>query len=104
MAGIGAPPAVITPSGSPVVDTAPNCAVATYSFDRAVKNRWTRRARPTRMIRRPVANGSSVPAWPALRTPRVRRTTVVMSCEVFPAGLSARTIPSISPGTLRAAR
>src|SRR6188472_1452062 len=60
-----------------------------------MRKRCTRRARPTRTSRSPVANGSSVPAWPALRTPSARRVASVRSCEVLPAGLSTRTRPSI---------
>src|SRR3954447_16707597 len=51
---------------------------------------------PTRTSRSPVAKGSSVPAWPTL-VPRgySRRTVATMSCEVFPAGLSMRRMPSL---------
>src|SRR3954469_20373192 len=59
-----------------------------------MRKRCARRARPTSTSRRPVANGSSVPACPALRTPRPRRVASVRSCEVLPAGLSTRTSPS----------
>src|SRR3954471_11188649 len=59
-----------------------------------MRNRCARRARPTSTSSRPVANGSSVPAWPALRTPSARRVASVRSCEVLPAGLSTRTSPS----------
>src|SRR6478672_3270026 len=54
-----------------------------------------RRPRPTRTRTRPVANGSSVPACPARRSPRPRRTRTTRSWDVLPAGLSARTRPSI---------
>src|SRR4051794_8504684 len=45
---------------------------------------------------RPVANGSSVPAWPTL-VPRGndRRMRATTSCEVTPAGLSASSTPSL---------
>src|SRR3954468_3857996 len=59
-----------------------------------MRKRCARRARPTSTSSRPVANGSSVPACPALRTPRPRRVSSVRSCEVLPAGLSTRTSPS----------
>src|SRR5437762_3960682 len=64
-----------------------------------MRKRWTRRARPTRTSSRPVANGSRVPACPALRTPSSRLTASVMSCEVLPGGLSTRTSPSIARGS-----
>src|SRR5581483_151099 len=52
-------------------------------------------ARPSNTNNNPVANGSSVPAWPTL-TPRgnPRRTRATTSCEVGPAGLSTRRTPS----------
>src|SRR4051794_9896606 len=59
-----------------------------------MRKRCARRARPTSTSSSPVANGSSVPACPALRTPRPRRVASVRSCEVLPAGLSTRTSPS----------
>src|SRR5919112_2788871 len=65
--------------------------------------RWrcTRVARPTRTSSRPVANGSSVPAWPTRRRgldPSCRRTAATMSCEVLPAGLSTSRSPSCAAG------
>src|SRR5919202_1901359 len=65
-----------------------------------MRKRCTRRARPTSTSSSPVANGSSVPAWPALRVPSARRTASVRSCEVFPAGLSTRTRPSTGPDAI----
>src|SRR5687768_12500050 len=44
----------------------------------------------------PVANGSRVPVWPALRTPSARRTRSTTSCEVGPAGLSTTMTPWMS--------
>src|ERR1041384_5804662 len=55
----------------------------------------TRVALPTPRTRRPVASGSRVPPWPTLRSPRRRRTTSTISCEVFPWGLSTSRIPSM---------
>ena len=52
-------------------------------------------ARPTSTSSRPVANGSSVPAWPGARARRsARRTRATTSCEVIPAGLSISRMPS----------
>src|SRR3954469_24277200 len=92
--GGSTPVSTISPSGSPVVETAPSRATVTYVFGSAMRKRCARRARPTSTSSRPVANGSSVPACPALRTARARRVASVRSCEVLPAGLSTRTSPS----------
>src|SRR5579863_10010043 len=51
-------------------------------------------ARPTMISSSPVANGSSVPAWPVLTPPSARRTEATTSCEVTPAGLSISSTPS----------
>src|SRR5664279_746038 len=48
-----------------------------------------------RRTSKPVAKGSSVPAWPARRIPRARRAMATTSCEVMPAGLSTRSTPSV---------
>ena len=48
---------------------------------------------PRRSASRPVAIGSSVPAWPTFRVPSARRTASTASCEVMPAGLSTRRSP-----------
>src|SRR5262245_53168956 len=58
-------------------------------------NRWMRVPRPTPMISRPAANGSSVPACPPLNPlPSRRRIRATTSCDVTPAGLSTKRIPS----------
>ena len=53
---------------------------------------WSRVARPESSSSRPVANGSSVPAWP-VRAPVRRRTSATIANDEGPAGLSTRTIP-----------
>src|SRR5581483_9517166 len=58
-----------------------------------MNRRWHRVAsRPTRTISSPVANGSSVPAWPVL-APRSLRTRATTSWEVAPRGLSTSSTP-----------
>src|SRR3954447_2185965 len=67
---------------------------------------WQRVASlPSRSRRRPVANGSSVPAWPVFCL-RSRRTRATMSCDVTPASLSTSRTPgsgasAVTPRTLR---
>ena len=50
---------------------------------------------PTSKSRSPLANGSSVPAWPVLTPPSARRTAATTSCEVMPTGLSTSSTPSM---------
>src|SRR3954466_3194414 len=70
---------------------------------------WHRVASRTSSTRsRPVANGSSVPAWPVF-CPRSRRTRATTSWEVMPACLSASSTPgsaasAVMPRTLRRAQ
>src|SRR5206468_820666 len=54
---------------------------------------------PTRTISSPVANGSSVPAWPTFNPAPMddRRTCSTTSCEVTPAGLETSRMPSPDP-------
>src|ERR1051325_3043615 len=66
-----------------------------------MRKRCTRVARPTSTSSRPVANGSSVPAWPTFTArPSRRRTLATTSCEVTPAGLSTRRTPSVKRSQL----
>src|SRR5262245_16177684 len=53
-------------------------------------------ARPRSTGSTPVANGSSVPAWPTRRWPARRRTRATTSCEVQPLGLSMLRMPTSS--------
>ena len=88
LARASTPVSVISPSGSPVVETRAEARGRTVGLRQAHEARLlARRRRPSRTISRPVANGSSVPAWPTLHAVRAlaRATT---SCEVTPAGLS----------------
>src|SRR4051812_12107132 len=50
--------------------------------------------RPSRMINRPEALGSSVPACPTFLMPKCRRIRSTTSCEVGPIGLSTNNAPS----------
>ena len=56
---------------------------------------------PSRTSRSPVANGSSVPAWPA-RAPVLSRMSRTIANDEGPAGLSKRTSPLGSVAPLRA--
>ena len=62
--------AITSPSGSCESVATPNRAVASYSLSRPVRYSRRRVARPIPSTRRPVAKGSSVPAWPTLLNPR----------------------------------
>src|SRR5215213_485896 len=60
-----------------------------------MRKRCARVARPTRISRRPVANGSSVPACPTfVRLGSERRTSATTSCDVTPAGFARSSTPS----------
>src|SRR4051794_32397000 len=66
-----------------------------------MRKRCTRVARPTSTSSSPVANGSSVPAWPTF-TPRPSRlrTEATTSCDVTPAALSGSGTPPKRAGKL----
>src|SRR5205809_187005 len=51
-------------------------------------------ARPSTMMSRPVALGSSVPQWPTFLISKRRRMAPTTSCEVGPTGLSISSAPS----------
>src|SRR6185503_1544880 len=51
----------------------------------------------------PVASGSRVPAWPALRASNSRRTALTACVDVMPAGLSSTSQPWIALPFLRRA-
>ena len=74
---------------SPVSISAPKAIAHAYSLGRSTKKRASLVALPTRTMSRPVANGSSVPAWPTFLTSgrSARRTRATTSCEVQPLGL-----------------
>src|SRR5436190_836147 len=68
-----------------------------YRLSRPTKHEASLVAAPDNKSSKPVANGSSVPAWP-VRAPVRRRTPATMAKEDGPAGLSTR----IRPRGLRA--
>src|SRR5687767_3838713 len=83
------------PVESSVSVSVPNRMTASYTFGAPSIYGSRRVARPTRRTSSPVANGSSVPAWPTRRSPSERRVVATTSCDVIPAGLSTRRIPSL---------
>src|SRR5688572_5320461 len=89
-----------SPVRSSVVVRMPKRIVARYTLGSASRNGSSRVARPTSRIRRPVANGSRVPACPMRRVPSTCRTRSTAVCEVMPAGLSTRSNPSVAPSLI----
>ena len=81
--------AVSDDSGSSVSVVAPSLIVASYCFAPFISSSHRLVARPTSTSNTPVANESSVPAWPTL-VPRGKRvfTRPTTRAEVIPAGLS----------------
>jgi hypothetical protein len=59
-------------------------------------------ASPNAMGRRPLASGSSVPAWPAFSASNRRLTSLTMRVEPAPAGLSSTSQPWIGSPLRRA--
>ena len=62
-----------SPSASSVVVARPSRMVAAYDFEVAVSRPRILVARSMPITSTPVAIGSSVPAWPTLRVPKIRR-------------------------------
>src|SRR5918992_5578979 len=83
---------MISPSGSPVAVRAVRSISVTYRLSRPTKHEASLVVFPDNSSRSPVANGSSVPAWP-VRAPVRRRNAATIANEDGPAGLSARTMP-----------
>src|SRR5438132_2799625 len=81
-----------SPSGSPVEVRALRSTSVTYRLSRPTKHEASLVAAPDNKSNRPVANGSSVPAWP-VRAPVRRRTSATIANEDGPAGLSTRITP-----------
>src|SRR5438132_10892717 len=81
-----------SPSGSPVEVRALRSTSVTYRLSRPTKHEASLVAAPDNKSSRPVANGSSVPAWP-VRAPVRCRTPATIANEDGPAGLSTRIRP-----------
>ena len=77
---------------SPVLVRAVRSISVSYRFASPTKRGWSRVDAPDSSSRSPVANGSSVPAWP-VRALVFRRVAATMANDVGPAGLSTRMIP-----------
>src|SRR5262245_60914714 len=82
----------ISPSRSPVDVRAVRSTSVVYRLSNPTKHEASLVARPDNMTSRPVANGSSVPAWP-VRAPVRRRSCATIANDDGPAGLSHSTIP-----------
>ena len=76
-----------SPSASCELVILPSSIVPSYSLSRLVRYCDMRVALPTSMMSRPVAIGSSVPAWPMRFMPSLRRRRATTSCEVQPVRL-----------------
>src|SRR4051794_25839293 len=82
-----------SPSGSPVEVRAERSMSVTYRLSNPTKHGASLVVQPDNSTNNPVANGSSVPAWP-VRAPVRRRSSATIANELGPAGLSARTMPA----------
>ena len=84
----GSPRSTTCPSASSVSVAAPKATVASYPLSPSASQCWTFTASSAQTTSRPVAAGSSVPAWPALAAPSARRIRSTTAWLVGPAGLS----------------
>src|SRR6185437_5913632 len=89
---VGADSWTTSPSGSPVDVRAPRSTSVTYRLSRPTSHGASLVAAPESTSRRPVANGSSVPAWPVRARVR-RRIAAITWNDDGPAGLSTRKSP-----------
>src|SRR4029453_7957084 len=92
---------VTLPVTSSVSVSVPKAMVSSETLGSHSKCGSGRVAWPTSSTRRPVANGSSVPAWPIRRVWSARRAWFTTSCDVLPAGLSTSRMPSIGRPSAR---
>src|SRR5688500_1606123 len=82
------------PSVSPVVVSTPRRSVAGYALVASSRKRPNLVASPKTSGSRPVANGSSVPVWPALRAFSSRFARPRACVDENPGGLSSSRTPS----------
>src|SRR5439155_12484253 len=109
--GGGSERSITSPSGSPVEVRALRSTSVTYRLSRPTKHDASLVASPDNNRSKPVAKGSSVPAWP-VRAPVRRRTSATIANDDGPAGLSTRITPvglrargsAIGPGSEKRAR
>src|SRR5437764_4538648 len=90
--GGGSERSITSPSGSPVEVRAVRSTSVTYRLSRPTKHDASLVASPDNNRSKPVAKGSSVPAWP-VRAPVRRRTSATIANDDGPAGLSTRITP-----------
>src|SRR5881227_3897792 len=90
--GGGSSRSTTSPSGSPVDVRACRSTSVTYRLSRPTKHDASLVAAPDNTSNKPVAKGSSVPAWP-VRAPVRRRISATIANDDGPAGLSTRISP-----------
>src|SRR3954471_10341364 len=83
-----------SPSVSPVVLVSPSASVARYDLVASMRKRENLVASPKTSGSRPVAKGSRVPVWPALRAASRRLARASAWVDENPGGLSSSRIPS----------